>query len=457
MAEISARIVIVGASPAGVAAATVLAQHGCRPVVIDEAHAPGGQVYRRPSAPVTLDAKALFGSQAGKFARLHAAFADLADRIEYRPRTLAWNVYNRAVHTLHAMRLEAYCYDALILANGATDRVLPIPGWTLPGVYTLGGAQTLLKDQGALIGREVVFCGSSPLLHLVALQYLVAGGKVVAVLGTNKLARKFAAAPKLMSNPEALLRGLSYMAALRRRGVPIHHGVRLLAVEGGAKVAALRYRDPDGTERQLAADAVALGFGLRAETQLAELAGASLRHDPIFRQWLPATDEDGRCGDGLYAAGDGCAIGGADAAGFSGRLAAYAVLDDLHVTTPQAEMVRLRRRIAGLRRFQQGLAEAFAFPFGWLSDTADEVTLCRCESVTIGEVRSAMRRDVPPVDVNRAKAFTRCGMGRCQGRFCGLALAELMAAESGLALERIGYLRAQAPVKPLPLGAAAGG
>jgi NAD(P)H-nitrite reductase large subunit len=85
------------------------------------------------------------------------------------------------------------------------------------------------------------------------------------------------------------------------------------------------------------------------------------------------------------------------------------------------------------------------------------VTLCRCESVTIGEVRSAMRRDVPPVDVNRVKAFTRCGMGRCQDRFCGLALADLMAAESGLALERIGYLRAQAPAKPLPLGAAAGG
>ena len=183
------------------------------------------------------------------------------------------------------------------------------------------------------------------------------------------------------------------------------------------------------------------------------LAGCRLRFDPVFRQFLPETDADGRCGDGVYAAGDGCTIGGADAAEISGRLAAHAMLADLGVATDVRETARLRPRLARLRRFQHGLAAAFAWPHEWLADTDDEVTLCRCENVTLGEVRRVLRADIPPADVNRAKAFTRCGMGRCQGRFCGLALAELMVAEANAPLARMGWLRVQAPVKPLPLGA----
>jgi NADPH-dependent 2,4-dienoyl-CoA reductase/sulfur reductase-like enzyme len=455
MAERGPRIVILGAGPAGVAAAAALVDEGHRPMVIDEAQAPGGQAFRRPSASVTLDAKRFLGSQAAKFTKLHASFAGLLGRIDYRPGTLAWNVFDRAVHTVRGSVAEAHDFDALILAAGATDRLLPVPGWTLPGVYSLGGAQTLLKDQGCAIGRAVVFCGSSPLLYLAGLQYSLAGAHVVAILDTTPLRRKAMAVPKLASVPGTLLRGLWQMAALRKRGAKMYHGVRLLQIEGDGSVEGLRFRDSAGTEHRLGADAVALGFGLRAEAQLAELAGARLRYDPAFRQFLPEIDEDGRCGSGIYAAGDGCAIGGADAAGLSGRLAAYAVIKDFGESAPLAEMARLRRRVRRLRRFQLGLATAFAWPFEWLFDTADEVILCRCENVTLGEVRRVMRSDLPPADVNRAKAFTRCGMGRCQGRFCGLSLAELMAAESRRPLEQMGWLRVQAPVKPIPLTAAA--
>ncbi|MBV9115545.1 MAG: FAD-dependent oxidoreductase [Hyphomicrobiales bacterium] len=454
MAE-ARRVLIVGAGPAGVAAAAVLAAHRQRPFLIDEGHAPGGQVYRRASAPVALDIKALFGSQVGKYERLHATFAGLAGSVEHRPRTLAWAVHERAVHTLAEGKAEVHPYDALILATGATDRLLPVPGWTLPGAYALGGAQTLLKDQGCLIGRRVVFCGSSPLLHLVALQYQAAGGEVAAVVDTTTTGAKLAAAPVLAANGFAtLLRGLSYMAALRCKGVRIHHGTRLVAIEGETHVTGLRFRDRRGNEHRVEADAVAIGFGLRAETQLAELGGARLRYDSVFRQWLPDVDADGRCAPGLYAAGDGCAIGGADAAEESGQLAAYAALADLGIAAPNARMARLRAHVARLRRFQRGLAKAFDWPHSWPMDMPDQVILCRCENVTLGEVRATLREDIPPADVNRAKAFTRCGMGRCQGRFCGLALGELMAAETGTAHERTGWLRAQAPVKPVPVSTA---
>ena len=207
MAERRARIVILGAGPAGIAAAAALVEQGHRPMVIDEAQAPGGQAYRRPSATVTLrrqEVPRIAGGEIHQAARVILG-SPRPDR-DYRPGTLAWNVFDRAVHTVRGSVAEAHGLDALILATGATDRLLPVAGWTLPGVYSLGGAQTLLKDQGCAIGRAVVFCGSSPLLYLAALQYSLAGAHVVAILDTTPLRRKAMAAPRLASVPGTLLR-----------------------------------------------------------------------------------------------------------------------------------------------------------------------------------------------------------------------------------------------------------
>jgi NAD(P)H-nitrite reductase large subunit len=112
----------------------------------------------------------------------------------------------------------------------------------------------------------------------------------------------------------------------------------------------------------------------------------------------------------------------------------------------------LRRQVARLRRFQRGLARAFAWPMDALRTLDDDVMVCRCEGVSAGELRSSLRADLGPAEVNRLKAITRCGMGRCQGRFCALAAAELTAQTLRLPLEAVGRLRAQPPVKPLPLG-----
>jgi len=446
-------IVIVGAGPAGIAAASALVEHGHRPVVIDEARQAGGQVYRRPSGPVAVDPRRMLGAQFGGYRRSHARWAALAERIDYRPETLAWNVAGGRVHALRAEVVDTVRCDALILATGATDRLLPVEGWTAPGVFSLGAAQVLLKDQGCLIGRRTVFCGSSPLLYLAALQYAQAGGEVAAVLDTAPASAKVASFSRLGAEPGLMLRGLRWIAALRRLGVPIRLGVCPLRIESGADgVRAIWFAGARGPAR-MPCDAVALGFGLRAETQLFELAGGRLRFDPAHRQYLPEMDGDGRCGAGLYAAGDGSGIGGADAAEASGRLASLALLADLGAMPDTHEMARLRRHVARLRRFQRALASAFPIP-DWAAAAADGTVLCRCENISVGEVRRVLRGRLPPGDVNRAKALTRCGMGRCQGRYCGLALAELMAAETGTPLARMGWLRTQAPVKPLPLASA---
>jgi NADPH-dependent 2,4-dienoyl-CoA reductase/sulfur reductase-like enzyme len=451
-----ADVAIVGAGPAGMAAAAVLVEHGLRPVLVDEAERPGGQVWRQPSAPVAPDKERLLGrTGAAEFTRAHAAFAAVAGKVNHRPRHLAWTVQDGELFMAEGSRITTLRPQALLLATGATDRLLPVPGWTLPGVFSLGGAQVLLKDQGTAIGRRVVFAGASPLLYLAAMQYRAMGVEVAAVLDTTRFAEKLRAAPGLArSAPHVLARGLSYMARLRAAGVPILHGVSGLAVEGEARAEAIRVRDQSGAQRRIACDAVALGFGLRAETQLADLAGATLRFDPVFRQWLPQTDASGRCSPGLYAAGDGCTIGGAEAAELSGRLAAWAILADRGAKVPEAELLALRRRLGRLRAFQRGLAQAFAWPGHWLHTTPAETVLCRCEAVTLGALRAALAQPLGPREVNRAKALTRCGMGRCQARFCGAAMTEAVAQALDRPLEEVGRLRGQAPVKPIPLDAA---
>jgi len=446
------RVAIVGAGPAGIAAADVLSAHGAAVTVVDEGREAGGQIYRRARSGLKFDIDALLGAEAANYRDFHAAFARLRDRIDYRPQTLVWAIGEKRLHTLCSGSAGTVAFDALLLATGAADRVLPVPGWTLPGVFTLGGAQVLLKEHGCLIGRRVVFCGASPLLYLAAKQYRAMGAEIVGVLDTTPLAAKIGATPRLLAAPDIFMRGLGYMNELRRAGVPMHHGVRLIAFEGASGVERVRFRDRNGREIIVACDAVAYGFGLKPETQLADLAGIDFRYDATFRQWLPYADSDGRCGSGVYVAGDGATIGGACAAALTGILAACAALEDFKIVIKGVDRGRMRREVARLRRFQRGLARAFAWPVDAIGDVDDHTMVCRCEGITAGELRASLRADFGPTEVNRLKAITRCGMGRCQGRFCGLAAAELTAHELNISLEAVGRLRGQPPVKPLPLG-----
>jgi NADPH-dependent 2,4-dienoyl-CoA reductase/sulfur reductase-like enzyme len=450
------KAVVVGAGPAGIAAAGVLVQAGLDVVLVDEGRNAGGQIHRAPSAGLAIDMRRLLRGGHAAYEGFHAAFDAIRHRLDYRPETLVWNIHGREAYLATRTTQASVAYDVLILATGATDRVMPMSGWTLPGVFTLGGTQALLKDQGCLVGRNVVFAGSSPLLYLAALQYRRMGGTVAAVIDTTPFTGKLRALTDMLAAPAILAKGLTYMAALRRLGVPIIHGARLDRVAGTDHVEAIEFRTRGGSARRVACDSVAYGHGLRAETQLAELAGCQLRYDAVHRQYLPVADIDGRAGEGIYLAGDGSAIGGAEAAALSGTLAGAAILHDLGLALAIPDIAAHRRDLARLRRFQRGLATAFAWPHRLAADLPDAVPVCRCEHITAGEVRQALRQTIGASEVNRVKAATRCGMGRCQGRFCGLAAAELTAAVMNRPDAPLDRLRAQPPVKPLPIGSVSG-
>ncbi len=448
-------VVIVGAGPAGVRAAQTLALAGLRPTLLDESPETGGQIYRRQPTQFRRPYKALYGFEAAKARGLHTALGGQQNTVDYRPRTLVWSLEGRRLCLLHDNGTETLSFDRLILATGAMDRVIPLPGWTLPGVYTLGGAQVALKHQACAIGDRTCFIGSSPLLPYVAYQYARAGAGVAGIVDTTPRAAKLRALPDLLSAAGTGAKGLYYMAWLASRGLRYQHAGTPVRIEGESHVTGVVVRTAGGRERHIACDAVAIGYGLKCEHQLADLAGCDFRFDPLTRQWVVAQNGAGRTSvPGIYVAGDGAVIRGADAAELAGERAALTVLEDLGRPVDRARVQKIDQRIAGIDRFRRGLERAFSFPHHLARDMADHAILCRCEAVTAGEVRDAVT-ELGAHDINRAKAFCRIGMGRCQGRVCGPAAAEVIAGALQRPIEAAGRLRGQAPIKPVPISALA--
>lgn len=449
------RPVIVGAGPAGMHAAITLMDAGVSAIVIDEAAAPGGQIFRTPPSAFRRAPSELYGAQARRSVALKAAFAAACSKgVDYRPSTLVWSGEGNELLTTSLENGSAcICWSHLILATGAMDRIFPVKGWTLPGVYSLGGAQTALKAQGCVIAQRVVFFGTGPLLYLVAYQYAKAGAEVVAVLDTSPVRLPPSAWLGLLSGGRTLLQGMRYVTALHLRRVPLFAGIAPMEIarrlDGDLDVI---FRDRQGTRRTLTCSGVGMGFGLKAETQLADLLKLDFAFDGQHQQWLPVVDAERRSShNAVYLAGDGTAPQGAMLAELSGELAARTLLHDLEQRGHGPRRRQLMEALARAQRFRRALDEQlFPLPHDFATQAGDDVVVCRCEGVTAGTIRQAVA-ETGVAEVNRLKAFTRLGMGRCQGRLCGGPASEILAAACHRPVAAVGRLRGQAPVKPLPL------
>ncbi len=498
------RVLVIGAGPAGLAAAVTAAELGLHVVLVDEAATAGGQylspdywsgdhlvggehtgVEHRFSTRTERDGTALV-------ARAHALSRAADARLDLRWGATVWSlrpnsdgqaagltamVYAGAGDRVQAgsERIEA---DAVILATGARETVTPFPGWTLPGVMTVGAAQLLIKRHGvspARPGQRVLIAGSGPLLLPAAAKLVEAGAHVVGVLEAAQVGAALAVAPRSLSGvfewAPALWdrRGESwhYLSILRQGRVPYLFGRAVVRAAGAGRVEAVDVAKLDragaplpGRTETWPVDLLCVGYGLAPNIELAQLAGARVIYSTALGGW--AVQVDAASGvrtniPDLFVAGEISGISGASSALLNGRIAAMsaaATLGRLPQATLQAELVRTARHRRQNARFGAWVNLTFGASDALTRAIPDDTPMCRCEEVTAGEVRAAIAAGARSLDA--LKPALRVGQGLCQGRTCGPALARLMAAETGRPVEIGGLFQTRPPVKPVPLGAIAG-
>ena len=448
-------IVVVGAGPAGIRAAVEASAVGAEVLLLDEAPWPGGQIYRQLPPEIRPGPRDPLG---GARKKSGALLADLArSGVAVRSGVEVWGVLPQRVLLAHAhgraMVIEA---GALVLATGAYDRPAAMPGWTLPGVVTAGGATALVKAQRVLPGQRVLLAGTGPLL-LAAATALVQGG--AQVVGIAEAAPRRALLG-LLRRPGIVGQALKVMRALWR--TPIWPGHGLVRIEGmeevqRAVVARLddAWRPLAGTERTIAVDTVVLGYGLVPSPELADLAGCALAYDAGRGGWIPVADPArlmATAAPGVYVAGDGAGVAGADVAETEGRLAGLGAaqhvgkLDEAEVRRRAAPAHATLRRYAEFRR----VLERIMAPRPGLYERATEDTIvCRCEEVPASEVRIAIEDGAR--QVTEVRAVTRAGMGLCQGRLCVPTVCGLLERWGGVSPEAAGRLPPRLPARPVPV------
>jgi NADPH-dependent 2,4-dienoyl-CoA reductase/sulfur reductase-like enzyme len=442
-------VALVGAGPAGLAAASICARAGLDTVLFDEQPSPGGQVYRAITETPLTD-RGILGADYWNGEKLVREFQESG--AQYVPGASVWNLTpDLEVAVSHGGVSTLTEAASVILCTGALERPFPIPGWTLPGVMTAGAAQALLKSSGLVPAGRTVLAGSGPLLWLMAWQYLNAGASIDAILDTTPHENRSRALPHLYSflRSPYWRTGLKLLHSVRGK-VAVVPGIAELRAEGSGKVESVSFRTTDRGGRTLPVDTLLLHQGVVPDVNLAMAAGVEHRWDDTQLCWLPVVDANGGTSRaGILIAGDAAGIAGGQAAAWRGVLAAIAVVHAIRPgkAPPPAALARtaLQRVMRG-RKFLDKLyrpAKAFRIPAG-------ETIVCRCEEVTAKQLVDAVALGV--AGPNQAKAFLRCGMGPCQGRMCGLTVTEIIARERGVPAQEVGYYRLRPPVKPVSLG-----
>ncbi|MFC4590088.1 FAD/NAD(P)-dependent oxidoreductase [Sphaerisporangium corydalis] len=427
-----ADLAVVGAGPAGMAAAVEAARAGLAVVLVDSGARLGGQYYRH--APEGFHARRPGALHHGfrRFTRMAAALD--ASGAEVRLGRRVWAVEKVtgpgeddlvAVHCLAGERderRETVLARRLLIATGAHDRPLPFPGWDLPGVFTAGGAQALLKGDLVVAGRTVVVAGTGPFLLPVAAGLAAAGARVAGVFEANG---RFGLAPAVLAHPGKLVEAAGYARRLAAHRVPYLGRHAVVAAHGGDElthvtVARLGRDWTPGARRTIECDALAVGYGFVPQIELATQLGCATRgggDGPAV-----VVDEGMRTSvPGVYAAGEPTGVGGAELAEVEGGIAGRALAADLGRDAGRAPGSARRR--AALTAFAAAMTRAYPVRDGWQGWLLDDTLICRCEEVPYARIKEA--RALGATDARSLKLLARPGMGWCQGRMCGYAVARL--------------------------------
>ncbi|KZM49559.1 FAD/NAD(P)-binding oxidoreductase [Labrenzia sp. OB1] len=447
-------LLIVGAGPAGMSAAVVARRHGLDVLVVDEQSAPGGQIWRNIETAADT-------SRAGILGKAYSDGADVVRRFRasgagYLPGARVWHL-EPGPRAFIAQNGVARCIDAnaILLATGAQERPLPFPGWTLPGVMTVGAAQILLKSSGQIPDEPVWIAGTGPLSLLYAIQLLKAGGRIAGFLDTAPSANLAGAFRELagafLGAPGDMLKGFGWLMALRRQ-VRFIGNVKEIEAIGNEALERLRYITANGRSATVDARLLFVHEGIVPTIHPTLALGCKHIWNAAQDSFAPDLDTWGETSvSDVFVAGDGARIGGAQAACHLGELAALRVaakagrLSRAQLAAVAAPVRKRLKAALAIRPFLDRLYRPRSAVF-----VPPEATLvCRCEEVSAARILEQAAAGRP--DPNQVKAFTRAGMGPCQGRQCSYTVASLLAAKEGRTVPDVGLYRVRPPFKPITL------
>jgi thioredoxin reductase len=447
-------IAVLGGGAAGLSAASVAAESGASVLLIDERPVPGGQYFKQPVG--------LVAAQADRQSRAGAALLERTRRsgAVFLAGATAWGAFTPL--ELAVAGPDGACVvrpRRLIVATGAYERALPVPGWTLPGVMTTGATQTLLRSYGVAAGQRVLVAGNGPLNMQVALELARAGARVVAVAELAPSPRALRPLWRMVStDPGLTMRGLGYLAALRLRGISLLHGHCLTRIgrDGAGLRATLARWDGArfGAERQVVVDVVTMGYGFQPANDVLRALGAVQDFDAARNQLV--TRRDGDCLTSVphvYAVGDCCGLGGAQAAQSEGVIAGLAAAASLGHTPAPALLRRgaaARSLLGRQRRFQRGLWQSFSAADPTEAAMTHDTVVCRCENITRAELEAILADGFDAIGA--IKRLTRVGMGPCQGRYCALPVAQMIARRTGQRVDEAGLFAPRPPTRPVRIG-----
>lgn len=459
-------LVIIGGGPAGMTAAIEAARAGLEPTLLDEAPALGGQVYRQlPKAFRVGNAQEL-GRDFVRGEQLREEFAAVADRVEVLSNTRVLAVWpNREILWATDERSGVLRAERLIIASGAYDRPMPFPGWTLPGVMTAGGVQTLLKTMRVRPGQRALVAGTGLLILAVARRLHAAGVQVAAVLDAGESPWAGRGFPEEWSKWSFIKDAQDHLEYLRDASVPLLSSYTVFDAHGPGEVQAASFgavqpatwRPLKDRRQSIDVDLVVTGFGFVPNTELTELAGCEHQYAPDLGGWIPLRDSQMQTTvPGIFAVGDGAGIGGVLVALEEGRVAGITVAEQAGAIEPE-EAARRRseplERLESLAELGAVLDEASRIRPGLLDLATPETLACRCEEVRFADVRTAM--DQGARNLQTVKLLTRLGMGPCQGRNCAPHTGMQLCLAMGRTAKDVGRINPRPPLRPVTLGALA--
>lgn len=435
------------------AAAIAARRHGLKVMVVDDQPVPGGQIWR--SVELTTSRDEILGPSYVDGRAVAAAFR--ASGAIYRPGAQLWQI-EPGFHAFLSQdgQVETVQARAVILATGAQERPVPFPGWTLPGVLTVGAAQILLKTAGQIPTKPVWIAGSGPLPLLYAVQLLRGGGRIAGYLDTTPPGQWRAALQHLPGALRAwsdLLKGLAWTASLHVSKTPVLQGVTEIEAFGHDRIETLRFRSAGGAHQSVEAETLLVHEGVVPNLHAALSLDCSVSWDPAQDCFKPVTDSWGETSQpGVFVAGDGAGIGGAKAAKLRGELAAIGIAVKLGFVDPGDVAVgvlgvrgKLARELAA-----RPFLDAMFRPRAEIFAPADNTIVCRCEEITAGQIRAAASVGRP--GPNQVKAASRAGMGPCQGRQCGYTVTRILSVAQNRAPSDVGFYHVRPPLKPVTLG-----